>query len=130
MLSALSIVCTLLFFISYKIHTKAVPGHGWHITNDSSWTILARDFDTGAQKSIQPLQSITIDRGSTGRLEVNNSHDQFTFDAQSSRVTILEPFKGQLTLREDDIACPECYYTDFENECADCRFCDCNGNGL
>lgn len=88
--------------------TQSVHDTGvyWHVTNETSWIINVRDPETLDQKPIYPEQSATLDRGSSGTLEVNSTHDQFVFHTDYSIVSITEPFKGQLTLREDEKVCP------------------------
>lgn len=114
-----------LLFLATNYCMKSATNHGsgqWYITNNSAWQVLVRDPETGDQKSIQPEQSDTLERGSSGKLEVNGTHDHFDFQSSASRVTITEPFKGQLILQSDNEVC-DCDDEFLPDRIIDCDFC-------
>lgn len=129
LLSAFTVAIMLLIGSSYQLHSTADDvvinsGEEWHVMNATSWTIFVRDFDTGDQAPIPPAQTVTIARGSSGKLLVNSTADQFTFTSSASWVSIQEPFKGQLALRADEkVCCPQDYIPQ-KGHCNYCSDCD------
>lgn len=95
----------------------------WEVTNGVSWQITVHDHETEAQATIQPEQVGTLARGSAGRLEVYSPGNDFAFQSDASRVTILELFKGQLSWRADEKVCGDCEEDRRPNSCRDCRYC-------
>lgn len=89
----------------YLMHAKT-------ITNNTTWTILVRDPETNDSTPIAPEQTATLSTGSSGKLEISSSGNNSTFTTHAQAITVLEPFKGQLTIRDEAEVCgieePDC----------------------
>jgi len=121
MLSALSALCVIALGIQYRVAARSLASFNqWIVTNKTTWTIYVRDAETGDQLPIPPDETMSLARGSDS-LKVNSMGDHFVFKSASQHVTILELFKGQLTLRPDDFVC--CDEPD-EHGHTQCSFCN------
>lgn len=120
LLSAIFGALIILVCVHYRVHSQADMGSEWRIYNRTQWTIQVRDPETAQQKPIQPESFVTLERGSSGTLEVNGTSGQQVFTSQAARVTIIEPFKGQYQLQADEeVCCPD----DLRNDSYDCSYC-------